>query len=95
MKLKVTTQEMFKWLLDNWDHKCFKRWSDFSICDRIDTMNMEDMITDSIYEDMADLVIENRGIAISKFGASDTSSYWWASADQDSRKKFVKYLSNL
>lgn len=87
------TNELFKWLFDNFNHESFLIWNDKGICEKIYTMCADNIIDYDQKKSMIKLLNDHKDIAINKYGA-ENSPYWWHEEDHN-RKKFVKYLSEL
>lgn len=92
-----TPQEVFKLMLEHWDeinHNEFK-----GICGKLYSMHykLEDVfdLTFIEFTKAKHFLLCHRIDSTEKFNASDDYRFWWPESCQETRKQFVKYLSEI
>jgi hypothetical protein len=87
-----STKELFEWLLENFNYQDFIDYVDIGICEKVDTMALNNIISYGQKHEMKDTIEKYRDVAILHFGAKESYAYWWGKDEIDSRKKFIEYI---
>lgn len=88
-----TPQEVFKLMLEHWD--VLKEYN--GVCSKLFFMRYKfhDLITHTEYRISKSFFINHTNDAVKIFNASPSQKFWWLPSNQEVRKQFVKYLSEI
>lgn len=86
-----TPQEVFKLMLEHWG-EC---GNTSGICEKLLWMKVYNLIQDEEYSSAKYFLLLYKFDSIHKFNASEIDKLWWPEYNQEVRKQFVKYLSEI
>lgn len=90
-------QEVFKLMLEHWDESIINEFK--GICGKLYSMhyylNGNNRITFIEFTKAKHFLFKHRDFSVKIFNASGTHQFWWNPSNQEIRKQFVKYLSEL